>query len=195
MQWSKIDEDSDDYYPALLWYDENLAYHNMNHIQECYEFLNAANAPYDADLDYAILFHDIIYDKDPLKEERSADFVLERFPEQTKSAEIILATAHHKITPDMDEPTRWMIRADLHGLASTHTTVINYSKIMEESMYLYDVSAKTFAEKNLDFMLKLLETAINNSFYDSDEHLQFWIDVSSGINLTINLSTAIRNNK
>jgi len=178
---------------AELWYAKNLAYHNPDHIQECYMFLERMNAPYDEDLDYAVLFHDVVYDKDPLKEERSAQLLLKYYPERTKAAEIILATAHHNITPDMDEATRWMIRADLHGLASTHTTVINYAKIMEESMYLYDVSAKTFAEKNLDFMLKLLETAINNSFYDSDEYLQFWIDVSSGINLTINLSNAICN--
>lgn len=195
MQWSKIDEETKEYETAWTWYNKSLAYHNLQHIAECYDFLDRMNVPYDKDLDCAVLFHDVIYDNEPLNEKRSADFVLERFPEQTKAAEIILATAHHKITSDMDEPTRWMIRADLHALASVHTVVINYGKIMAESMYLYDVSSKEFALKNLGFMSKLRETVANNSKIDSEEHIQFWKDVHRGINLTINLSNLICNNQ
>lgn len=190
--WSKFDEDSLEYYTASLFYESNgLAYHNMDHIQKCYEYLEGMNVPYNEDLDYAVLFHDVVYDENPEKEKRSADFLLERWPTKTKAADIIMATAKHIITPDTDDLSRWMIRADLHALGSVHAAIVNYVNIMAESMYLYDISATEFAENNVSFMLNLRETIVNNTSTDGPEYLDFWNDVKFGVQFTMKLSHTI----
>lgn len=190
MSWSRFAQSSDEHY-ASVWYEGNdLDYHNMDHIQKCYEYLESMNVPYDEDLDYAVLFHDVIYDAKPLKEQRSADFLLDRRPTRTKAAAIIMATANHIITSDTDDLSRWMIRADLHALASTETALTNYVNIMAESVKLYNVSVTVFAENNMKFMLQLRNTIVNNMATDP-EYAGFWIKVKNGINFTINLSTKL----
>lgn len=193
MNWSKIMA-TGVFYVAEDHYDIGgscRSYHNINHIVDCYRFLKANNAPYDEDLDFAVLFHDVVYDNQPNKEIRSADLMLDLYPDRVKAHEIILATAHHMITDYMDESTRWMIRADLSGLADREKTVQNYFKIMQESMALYGCTAREFAENNYNFMLVLLKAVDNNILTDS-AHADFWMDVEDGIRTTKRLSNAIR---
>ena len=49
----------------------NCAYHNVTHIEECYQFLSMKKVTYDVDVACAILFHDCVYDNKPDKEKRS----------------------------------------------------------------------------------------------------------------------------
>lgn len=73
--WSKI-QNTELAGEALLLITQNAwngcEYHNLLHVDEMYEYLEENNEPYDEALDWAILFHDIVYDNQPDKESRSA---------------------------------------------------------------------------------------------------------------------------
>ena len=49
-----------------------LKYHNWKHVSVMYKYLHDTNEPYDEALDWAVHFHDIVYDDQPKKEYRSA---------------------------------------------------------------------------------------------------------------------------
>ena len=74
--WSRItDHDlAKDAVGAIKHYAESLglSYHNYDHVLSMYDYLEKTNEPYDEALDWAILFHDIVYDKESEKELRSA---------------------------------------------------------------------------------------------------------------------------
>ncbi len=72
--WSQVINE----YPFKKYFDwigiaNKLPYHNQQHLIDMYNFLEERNVPYSKELDIAILFHDIIYDKNPNKEQRSAE--------------------------------------------------------------------------------------------------------------------------
>ena len=169
-------------------YDLNYCqYHNWQHIMSCYDYLEANSVPYDIDLDFAVMHHDIIYDNKPDKEARSADFVRQHYPDVTGAVDIIMATADHLIK-DRSEAARWMIRADLHQLASPRLAMSNYVKIMNESMQLYGINEFVFAEANLKFMKTLRSAVINNYHVEPGD---FWFNIMIGVNLTTQLSAAL----
>ena len=45
-----------------------LTYHNWNHVKSMYQYLSDTDEPYDNALDWAVLFHDIVYDNKSDKE-------------------------------------------------------------------------------------------------------------------------------
>ena len=55
----------------------SLPYHNDEHLAAMWAYLTATEEPYDALTDWAIQFHDVIYDALPDKELRSAEFFLD----------------------------------------------------------------------------------------------------------------------
>tara|TARA_R110000868_G_scaffold319286_8_gene580071 strand:- start:2649 stop:3224 length:576 start_codon:yes stop_codon:yes gene_type:complete len=168
---------------AKMYYDaNNCDYHNWSHILECYDFLEKNHISYSADLDIAILFHDIVYDNLPEKEVRSADLMMSLYPQTDSSIyRIIKATQGHSIK-NCDWKTVAMIKADLHAFLSPMKIVENYGKIMRESIKLYDVDTETFIMKNREFMLSLINTMNNNYRINLDE---FWLKVIDGIKLSI----------
>jgi hypothetical protein len=173
---------------AKDYYDLNRCqYHNWQHILDCYQYLEQNSVAYSKDLDYAVLHHDIVYDQWPNKEARSAGFVTTKYPDVTGAIEPIMATVDHNIR-GRSEIARWMIRADLHQLADLKLAAANYVKIMNESTDLYDIDLQTFARNNQQFMQGLKKTVINNYAEDND---QFWLDVLRGIDLTMQISSAM----
>lgn len=195
--WSKLTNTSiriqaEEYY-AL----NNCAYHNWSHVNSMYEYLERTNQPYDEALDYAVMFHDIVYDNLPNKEIRSADYfdyVIARegvtFPEQMHNdvREMILATINHTINKNTDQRTVAIIKADLHQLANIELALENYVKIYKESKRLYSVTSKQFAEGNSKFMNNLKLVMQNNYTVDGD---MLWLNILNGIQLTTAVSNAI----
>lgn len=190
---------------AKDYYDINgCQYHNWQHILDCYSYLEKSNIPYSRELDWAVLFHDIVYDNQPEKEKRSADFFVQTITpfddnggllnkkEQQLVYEIIMSTATHECSrgPDKDLINA-MIRADLHQLTNPSRVVSNYSKILNESVKLYKIDETEFAKNNLLFMEKLEETVTENYNLEYDK---FWTDVLSGIRLTQDISLALIKN-
>lgn len=191
---------------AFLLISENemngCEYHNLLHLDQMYEFLEATKEPYDEALDWAILFHDIVYDKYPEKEARST----RRFYEMQQLHRgcnldingidrvqlLILETKNHEITPDVYlKGSSAIIRADLHALASKTQTIHNFVKIMDESMNLYKCTVEQFAGANIDFMTGLFNRVLKNAGQIDKDHACFYYDVLEGIDLTISLARAI----
>jgi hypothetical protein len=173
---------------AKDYYDLNRCqYHNWQHILYCYDYLESRAVPYSQDLDFAVLHHDIIYDNKPHKEARSAEFVLKKYPDMLGAIDPIMATVDHSIR-HRGQDSRWMIRADLHQLADVKMVLKNYVAIMNESVDLYKIDICDFAKNNLSVMQSLKNTMYDNYAVDNDT---FWIDVIKGIDLTIDISSAV----
>jgi predicted metal-dependent HD superfamily phosphohydrolase len=197
--WSKIQEtELSRVAKTIICKNLNLSYHNMLHIQTMYQYLHDTNEPYDEALDWSILFHDIVYDKEPDKELRSAvmfsdlkenykgcDFGL---LDEGHVASLIMSTKDHIVQYPSQSP---IIRADLHGLSNPVSTFYNYYSIMQESMILYDIDEKTFAGHSEQFMQGLYERVEKNKTLDKD-HIEFYDKVLSGIGRTIELSWILK---
>lgn len=177
----------------------NLAYHNWDHVVSMYQYLADTNEPYDEALDWAILFHDIVYDEKPEKEYRSmkmfADMV-EQYEgctpdiwERDRVCKLIMYTVDHVVTQYPGSSA--IIRADLHGLTKRLTSFENFGKIMKESMALYNIDEIAFAQNSEDFMRALKLRVARNAITDPDHGL-FYMEVQDGCAATIKLSQIIQ---
>lgn len=206
--WSRI-KDTELELQAYMIMNENqirgCSYHNNNHIEDMYKYLSDTNEPYDEALDWAVLFHDIVYDSDPKKELRSAQLFMDfaqtyrgcvlNESEKMRVYDLILATASHTVISETVLPgNSAIIRADLHALTDKTETTKNFVKIMGESMALYKCTIEEFATNNINFMRDLRKRICLNSYVDKD-HEEFYNKVSNGINLTIRLAKAIKDTK
>jgi predicted metal-dependent HD superfamily phosphohydrolase len=201
MNWSRVAETR---LGRVAWDTLNIsacAYHNGYHVESMYEYLYTTNEPYDEALDWAVLFHDIVYDDLPEKELRSAKKFVEmadgrfdgcnlRPSEQARVYSLIMRTFDHLIVPEVIGSSA-IIRADLHALTNPVDLVYNYMNIMQESMWLYGVDEKTFADKNIFFMGDLYKRIEKNMELDPI-HREFYKEVKRGIVSTINLSRILK---
>jgi len=197
--WSQLIETPVGYYAENIMRRNRCAYHNWDHILAMFDYLKKNDYPYDIDLDAAILYHDSVYDNQSDKEIRSSELFLdycEMYPDrfavihQNTAHLLIMDTIEHSIKHGSDEPSRAIIRADLHALADGETTFMNYHKIMNESMQLYGIDRITFAKNNIEFMIGLRERCCKNLVTDRD-YETFWEDVIRGIDDTITMSQMI----
>ncbi len=174
-------------------------YHNGWHVLKMYNYLAETNEPYDECLDWAVLFHDIVYDNQPDKEYRSADMFIKKtafysnectltFEDRCRVVNMIYATENH-ICKNSNQSA--IIRADLHALTSPLDTYYNFQSILSESMYLYKIDEITFADNNIKFMSDLYKRVDMNVDLDST-HREFYKDVKRGITSTINLSRILK---
>ena len=180
-------------------------YHNNDHIEDMYKYLHDTNEPYDESLDWAIMFHDVVYDAEPEKEARSAELFFELVKEyrgcnlDTNGIDrvqfLIMETKMHVVTNEAYlKGSSAIIRADLHALANKAEAVKNFVKIMNESMSLYDCTIEEFTESNIAFMTGLRERVASNILVDK-EHEMFYNELLVGIDLTIRLAEAIKDAK
>ncbi len=137
--WEKVAE-------RMAWPVGRL-YHNMDHNRRLYEVAAALGLPYDYDLDLAILFHDVIYDRGPFKELRSIEFMNELIGSQPGAEYHIQRTIFHRLGGDYR-----MVLLDLFDLSDPMRNLHNYGKIKLESMALYDCTEIDFAQGNRSFM-------------------------------------------
>lgn len=175
---------------------EGCVYHNFFHIKNMYQYLHETSEPYDRNLDWAILFHDVIYDSDKYKEDRSAEFFVNNCSmlrtdklDIVTVVDLILETKQHVVNPGLKGSSA-IIRADLSGLSNSVSVFNNYNLILQESMLLYNIDEKMFAINSEEFMLKLLLTILANKDIDK-KHSAFWASVEKGILNTIKLSKII----
>jgi hypothetical protein len=187
MTWTRL-EHSRIWTLAKARYDSDprLKYHVWQHIQRLYYHAEFTfKLPYDDQLDRAILGHDVIYDEHPLKEERSANWLLENDPKSGEEARAhIMRTAGHK--PGQDNR---ILLLDLADFLFKDITVINRTLLEEESMALYGISSEEFARQNADFLKKMASayTKENLLHLPSDERRAFLL-IAEGIRFSISLS-------
>lgn len=207
--WSQI-KDTELELEAYVLMNENemngCVYHNNWHIEDMYGYLEETNEPYDEALDWAILFHDVVYDELPDKELRSAQVFMEMSEtyrgcnldaaEKQRVYDLILATVSHKIVSENVLPgNKAIIRADLHALTIKIHTIQNFTKIMDESMNLYGCSVEEFATNNIQFMNGLHQTMALNILKVNEEEKWFYQQVQNGIDLTIRIAQAVKDTK
>lgn len=174
-------------------------YHNWDHVVSMYQYLADTNEPYDEALDWAVLFHDIVYDEKPEKEHRSVEVFVEFVEmyegctpdvwERDRVCKLILCTVDHIATQYPKSSA--IVRADLHGLTKPLTTIENFVKIMKESVALYGIDEITFAQNSEDFMRGLKLRVARNAVNDPDHGL-FYMEVQDGCNATIKLAQIIQ---
>jgi predicted metal-dependent HD superfamily phosphohydrolase len=198
MKWTKI-ADTELAIAAWKILDScDLEYHNGWHVLSMYEYLHDTNEPYDECLDWAVLFHDIVYDDKPQKEYRSAvkfsDMKAKysgcnlNLLDESHIVALILATENHAVTYTGHSA---IVRADLHQLTSPIRTFYNYSSIMNESMYLYKICENDFADSSIKFMQGLYGRMEQNIVRDP-QHSHFYGLVKRGIVSTINMSRILK---
>lgn len=174
-------------------------YHNWNHVMSMFRYLSAEGYPYSPALDLAILYHDVIYDAKPRKEDRSAEFLMaasEKAPKVFEGLDIdkamylIYDTIEHRIGSAVTEDSKAIIRADLHQLADGKSAYENFNQILNESLKLYRCTVDEFARNNDVFMCNLRTRVLNNFNIDTG-YQKFWSDVIDGIDETRHLARMV----
>lgn len=209
MKWSRI-QDTELAVKACEIIDSNedhgCKYHNGWHVYQMYLYLAIKNEPYDEALDWAVLFHDIVYDDQPKKEYRSAVMfsdMKEKYSgcdlsllDEGHVAALIMATENHSVTYPGHSA---IIRADLHALTNPVQAFRNFNLILEESMSLYKIDEKTFAENSIRFMGgdplggdQGLYGRVEKNMETDPDHREFYKEVKRGIVSTINLSRILK---
>lgn len=204
--WSKIQR-TEFATEAYVQMNENqiagCMYHNNDHVYEMYQYLQSIDQPYDEALDWAIMFHDVVYDNKPEKEARSAA-LFHKLHKKYRGCDLdvqevdrvqflILETEKHLVTKESYlKGSSAIIKADLHALTDKVKTVTNFTKIMQESMMLYNCTVEQFASANIDFMIGLYERMQVNMEFEVDKtDQQFYNNVLNGIDLTIYMATGL----
>jgi len=165
IPWTKLNKDGIWNHAAMKYMNPTgRTYHNMQHIVDLYSYAQELKIPYDINLDVAILFHDIVYDKEDNKEIRSAyDFYgvvknvignLSAIPEKVfmpfgviqpeKVADYILTTINHA---PMSNEGQELVLLDLYGFADNNKRKQNFVNLMDEIENLYEIEV----DKNILF--------------------------------------------
>lgn len=169
----------------------HLAYHNVQHVIDCFNFLEENEVEYDENLEYALWYHDAVYDEYPKKELRSAQLFyrnstyVETIKNPAVVMDMIFVTSHHDVRKCANDNEVWMIKADLHALTNGASTVDNYFRINEESNILYDATQEEINNEAIKFLTKLSKTMKSNFKETNDE---FWNEVDIGIQDTISIN-------
>lgn len=171
-----------------------LHYHNLEHVRSMYQHLHDTKEPYSEVLDWAVLFHDVIYDAKPAKELRSGLYFIQQAEavgctltqdERYQVVQLILHTEKHE---NLNCP---IVRADLHHLANPVKRFCNFVSIMEESMALYDIDEQTFAQNSETYMNGLADR-ISGNLYVSTSQYRIWDQILQGVGVTVDLARIIQ---
>ncbi len=173
--------------------DPRLRYHNGGHVRRMYERAGGWRLPYDPTLDAAVLWHDSVYDSEPEKEIRSAEWMRDTaslFPDWfvdvdlSRASELILSTTSHIVIPEVSSH---LIKLDLFELGIPERRRANFWNIMEESCSLYGVDISDAAQSTLDFMSHFATTMSENSVKDfwsnqfPGDGDKYWPDIVRGV--------------
>lgn len=195
--WSRIQHTQSAKYARQVMRLNNLPYHNNAHIDYMYAYLRNNAVPYDPALDWAVLFHDIVYDSQPCKEFRSAvmfhrvteNYFDENIHPHTKVRveELILDTEAHRVSD-----VNYIIKADLASFLDIELAAQNTMLLLKEAELLYGGSLATRAANQLQFLESFRATMEQNiRFVPSDA--QFYRGVVRGINFSVHMLRGIIN--
>jgi len=197
--WSKVQHDDQAYYAIdTIYINENkrgLKYHNLDHLYSMYSYLEVSGVPYDEALDWAVLYHDFVYDSAPEKEFRSAEMwkktarIYNRSEDMIEEVHaLIMTTSDHRATTPK---SFYLIRADLHQLRAPAQTVVNFYKIMEESINLYTITPEEYARSTLRFMPSLRLSVAYTKSKDDISLVPFYEQAERGISRTVRLANEV----
>lgn len=201
MKWSQIQNTALAKQAKLKIILTSLPYHNIDHVASMYQHLHDTAEPYNEVLDWAVLFHDVIYDEKPAKELRSGLYFIQQAEaigcdltqdDRYRVVQLILHTEKHE---DLNCP---LVRADLHQLANPVKRFHNFVAIMQESMRLYGCDEMTYAQNSETFMNGLADRISRNLYADTPHlyadtpHHRLWLQIYDGVGVTIDLAHIIQ---
>lgn len=186
--------------------DPRLHYHNGDHVRRMYEQAKLWRLPYDVNLDASILGHDCVYDEQPNKEVRSAEYIEDVYNNNTELfqsfgnfdiqvvIDMILSTTTHNVHTEGDNR---LIKLDLAELGDPVRRVTNFWNIHQENKDLYDINSLAAARGSVMFLEPFLLTMMQNHVtnhcsneFVGDGH-DYWTSVVRGIDDTILMSKTL----
>lgn len=186
MKWTKLE--GTPIWDKVMWEykDPRRKYHNADHIEAIYEHAqDTFEFEYDESLDHAILGHDMIYDPFSEKERRSADWIC-HYCKVDGLRNHIMKTVSHELSDD-----NRVVLLDLADLMFEERRVVNWYKIYEESINLYNVSRYDFAKANAEYMIDLEGRMKSTRHLAKDEEQPFIDRILTGISETANFSQQV----
>ena len=156
-------------------------YHNFDHVERLYEIAAEQDFTYDPALDLAILTHDVIYDDQPHKERRSADWMLGFAPVPPNAiwqtaADLILSTINHR--PGGDDRLALL---DLHDFGDLERGLHNRELLAREFEELAGIEPESFLAANTAFMAKMADRIEAELDLAQEETRDDWARIASGI--------------
>jgi predicted metal-dependent HD superfamily phosphohydrolase len=195
--WSKLNDTSMSNYVFDIMNSTGREYHNANHVATMWQHAKKLGLEYDPTLDAAILWHDVVYDAESLKELRSAEkmrSVARLEPvwfstvDVAKAAEMIMTTDSHKYVPEADMR---LVHLDLMDLTIPSARYVNFWNIMSESRCLYKVNTRKAAGSSEEFMKGFVLRMQQNAVEDL-ENDDFWEAVAEGAKETILMAQVVQ---
>ncbi len=172
MSWSRLlDTPLGQRAKAVYQADPGRHYHNWNHVLRLYwHATETFDLAYDANLDMAILAHDVIYDAKPNKEERSAAWLREYADTATEMAEShIRKTIDHSVTDD-----NRMVLLDLADFLYPEKSAANLETISKEFQALYGLTEQVFLQGNIGVMTGIhdrIKSSLPGQASDADQEM------------------------
>ena len=176
--------------------DKARKYHNVDHISRLYQIAKSWNLEYDADLDAAILWHDVIYDAQDDKEKRSTQLFLRKTREKPEWAtgidrnavrQMIMNTETHELEIGLNSA---LIMLDVAELADPKQRYENFWNILAESCMLYKKDAEVVSANMQLFMQSFKETMEQNAMKDF-VYSSFWADIADGCQEVANIAKIV----
>ncbi|MDO8516646.1 MAG: N-methyl-D-aspartate receptor NMDAR2C subunit [Nanoarchaeota archaeon] len=177
---NKSDLDKNLFFKLLNFYSHpKREYHNLRHIYECLNEFESAKHLIEKkeETEIAIWFHDAIYDVNlGNNEEKSAELACEilkeqRFKTYNDVSDLILATKHNLILPELAEnfDTRALMDIDLSILGKPEEDFFDYEKgiKMEYFPVLRNLTEKEFKIGRVGFLFKLLSRIYEHNLYQT----------------------------
>jgi hypothetical protein len=164
MMWTKI-QNTPMAFAARAKYraDTRRLFHNLDHIENLYWAADTVYGfSYDLNLDRAILTHDIIYDERPLKELRSAQWLLDNC--MVDGIEVAFNHIMKTANPRVGKDNR-MILLDFARLRHEEYILEDREKLQQEALYLTGASEEAFTRANMAYF----ESIVSNF---AEEHLK-----------------------
>lgn len=129
------------------------AYHNMDHVRSMYgHAAGALGLPYCANLDLAVLLHDVVIDGRPDAELRSIAWAIEHGVSNPWVHELIAGTVKH--APGADNR---LILLDLAGLMDVEVSRVNTRLLRKEAFALNGTSPEKFTLGTTAYLTGLLD--------------------------------------
>lgn len=166
--------------------DPRRHFHNFDHVLRRYWHAeHTLGLRYDAQLDKAILAHDVIYDDAPEKERRSAEWLVEHDGlDNLDACRHIIATAAHEIRAD-----NRMIILDLLDLADPKRRLTDRELIRTESIALYGIDSASFSRANASFFRSIEEAWSDTAIAARPKSERPWLlDIRAGMRAIIEMA-------
>jgi hypothetical protein len=193
-------------------------YHNIAHVIRLYNYAAKLKIPYDVNLDFAILVHDMIYDDQPNKEIRTNyEFIKMitksiglgmNIPEKAylegivieplKIVDMVNTTINHSPMNNLGLVSNDLLMLDLYNFA-TKDRVGDFHILFDECVKLYPNVKKEDILENIKLNLIRLDSNLSVFVDNVDEknvkYYNAWVDINLGIKEQIKYVDGIINKK